>query len=108
VETHPLQAARPEVFDEDVARLEEATEDLATRVGAKIEPDRALVAIHREGVGRRPRRGVVTDPWRAPAARGVAVGRLDLDDIRAEVAEEHRRVRSGEHRRAIDHADPRE
>src|SRR5262249_26778171 len=45
------------------------------------------------------------DPGRAPAAGRVALWRLDLDHVRAEVTEHHRAVRPGEDSRAIDDAD---
>ena len=68
---------------------------------------RPLVPVDGEVVGGRPRpvRGVA-DPRRSPAARRVALGRLDLDDVGAEVAEEHRAERAGEDRRAVDDAMP--
>ena len=80
----------------------------ATAVGLlEVEPDAALVPVDRQVVGRGPglagRRGRA-DPRRAPAARRVAVGRLDLDDVGAEVGQQHRAVRPGQDRRAIDDA----
>ena len=72
----------------------------------QVEPDRALVAVDRQVVGRGPRPGgLVADPRRAPAARRVALGRLDLDDVRARGREEHRAQRPGEDRRAVDDAE---
>ncbi len=72
-------------------------------VGPKVEPHAALVPIDREEVRRRPRPvGGGADPWRAPAARPIALGRLDLDDIGAQVAEQHGAVGPGQHGRAID------
>ena len=73
----------------------------------QVEADRALVAVDRQEVGRGPRAGRrVADPRRTPAARRVAVGRLDLDDVGAEVGQEHRRVGAGEDRREVDDPQP--
>src|SRR6478672_5948400 len=72
---------------------------------AEVDPDAALVAVDREVVGRGPRAvGVAADPRRPPTARRVALGRLELDHVGAEVAQEHRAVRPGEDRRAVDDA----
>ena len=38
----------------------------------------------------------------------TGTGALDLDDLRAKVAEHHRRVRSGEHPTEVDDTDPAE
>ena len=103
---HPADAV---VLDQHVRPREEPTKHLATGVGLQVEPDRALVPVDREEVGGRPRAvGLVADPRRPPAPRRVAVGRLDLDHVRAEVGEQHRAVRAGQDRGAVGDADPRE
>ena len=103
VEPESGEPAGPEVLDEDVAARDQATQDLGPLRAPQVEPDAALVPIDGEEVGGRPRAGrLLPDPRRPPAAGRVALGRLDLDDVGAEVAQEHRAVRPGEDRRAVD------
>ena len=50
---------------------------------------------------------IAVAPRRAPGARVVAaVGALDLDHVGAEVAEQHRGQRAGEHAREVGDQDP--
>ena len=108
-EPEPGQPTDPVVLDQHVRRAEEAPQDLAPGVGLEVDTDRALVPVDGEEVGGGARaRGSVTDPRRSPAPRRVAVGRLDLDHVRAEVGEQHRAVRPGEDRRAVGDPDPGE
>ena len=68
----------------------------------EVERERALVAVQAEVVGR-----LAVVPRRSPGARVVApVGALDLDDVGAEVAEQHRGQRAGEHAREVGDEDP--
>ena len=85
-EPQPVETARPEVLDEHVAAGDQAAEDLPAGVRREVEPDRALVPVDRQGVGRgaRPVR-LGPDPGRPPATRRVAIGRLDLDHVGTEV-----------------------
>jgi len=66
----------------------------------EIEDDRALVAIDRQV--ERAHGGVA---HRAELTRGVALGRLDLDDLGAEIAELLRGPRPEHDGRAIHHPD---
>src|SRR5262249_34872913 len=68
--------------------------DRASLVGLQIDGDRALPAIPAE----EPRQ----------LAERVAVQRLDLDDIRAEIRQHHRRVRSGDVAGQVDDPNPLE
>ncbi len=103
IEAEAGEATRPEVLDEDVAAGQQAAQHLGTVGLVQVERDRALVAVDREVVGRGPRVvGGVADPGWAPATGRIALGRLDLDDVGAEIAEEHRAVRAGEDRRRVD------
>ena len=105
VEAESGETARPEVLDEDVTARQQPAQDLGPLRAPEIEPDAALVPIDRQEVGRRAGPGCrFPDPWRTPAAGRVAFGRLDLDDIGAQVGEEHRAVRAGQDRRAVDDA----
>ena len=56
VEAEPVEAADPEVLDEHVGLRQEPAQDRRTLGLPEVEPDRALVAVDREVVGRGPRR----------------------------------------------------
>ncbi len=105
VDPEPGEGPWPKVLHEDVGVVEQPAQDGAAVGCPQVEPDRALVAIDGQEVGGRPRPiGRVTDPRRTPRPGRVAVGRLDLDHVGAEVGQEHRRVRTGEDRRRVDDA----
>jgi hypothetical protein len=83
----------PERLDQHVGPRGEPARELDVAGIAEVERERALVAVESEVVGR-----LAVAIRRTPVARVVAaVGALDLDHVRAEVAEQHRRERSGEH-----------
>ena len=73
-------------LDKKIRTLDEAKQELAAGVALDVERDCALVAIVRPPVQRpvRMRRVVVKRPDRA---RCASARRLDLDDVRAHVAE---------------------
>src|SRR5258708_2210758 len=71
----------------------------ARALGSKVEPDRALVAVDADEIGR-----VVAVEGRSPVAHLVAGGRLDLDHVGTMVGEDLRAVGSAEHAREIDYA----
>ena len=100
-DAEPLQGAGAEVRDDDVRALAQARRHRCVRRLLEVERDRALVAVRRVVVGR-PAGGV---GGRLPAARVVAARRLDLDHVRAEVAERHRDERPGEDARQVDDDD---
>src|SRR6476469_6258956 len=94
--------AGPKAFDENVRGLRERKEHVAIVRLREIENYAALVAIERE-------KWRVVIPCHAklgPAhgTREVAGGRLDLDDIRAQVTELHGAVRSAHDLREVDDA----
>src|SRR6185503_19478928 len=93
---------RAEVLDDDIALLDEAFEHaLPVRV-LEIERDAALVAIDGEVVRRD-----TFDARRRPLTRLIAgAWHLDLDDVRAVVAEHERAVRARERPREIEDAYP--
>ena len=92
VEAEALQAARPEVLDHHVGPAGKLAGEPEVAGVAQVQHHRTLVAVDPQVVGR----GLTAD-GRGPRARLVAVGRLDLDDVRAEVGEQHGRVGAGEH-----------
>ena len=105
-EAEPVEPARPDVLDQDVRVGQEPAEHRRAVGMAQIEPDRALVPVHGEGIsgGARPLLGG-SDPRRSPAAGRIAVGWLDLDHVGPQIAQEHRGVRPGEDGRAVDDSD---
>jgi enoyl-CoA hydratase/carnithine racemase len=102
VEPEPCEPADAEILDHDVGPAEQPPQDFLAFTRAKVHPHAALVAVHREEVGRGLRPGLVrADPRRSPRAGGISLGRLDLDDVRSKIAKEHRAQRPGEDRRAV-------
>ena len=95
---------RAVVVHEQVGRGEEPVEGDAAVIGAQVEDDPALVAVDRREVGTAAV-GRVAPPWRAPGAGLVARRRLDLDDVGAEVGEEHGGERAGQHPAEVDDPD---
>lgn len=98
-ESERAHHAGPVVFHEDVRLRRERPEDrLAARI-LQIDDDAALVAVD----------GPVAGAFRAHAARhaagGIPLRRLDLDHVRAHVAEEHGAERTGHDLRQIQYAD---
>jgi hypothetical protein len=111
VEAEAGEPADPEVLDENVRVNEHPAQDRLAAGRLEVEPEGALVPVDREVIGRGAGSAsdiCDTDPRWPPASRGVTLGRLDLDDVRAQVAEEHRAIRPGEDRGAVDDAQPRE
>jgi hypothetical protein len=103
-----LECARLEVVDDHVGVLEQAQRDLLALGLGQVEHHAALVAIAEEVVralaavtGRCVWR-VAARERRAPGARVVEGRRLDLDDVRAVVAEHHRADRAGEDAGQVD------
>ncbi len=96
-EPEALERPGLEVVDEDVGAPGELAGELGVVVVLEVERDRALVAVDGEEVGRGP---VLRLRW-APGPRLVPGGSLDLDHVRPEVPERHRRQRAGEHAREV-------
>ena len=95
---HVLEHAGPEAFDQDLRRLRELAHDGAAGVGAQVEGHALLVAAIDL-----PRR---LDALDAPRAQRVALGRLDLDHLGAEIGELQREHVARDQARQVDHADP--
>jgi len=82
--------------EQHVGALGQAQQDTPGGLLLEIEHDRALVAIDRQ-----VERAHVGVAHRAELARCVALGRLDLDDIGAEIAELLRRPGAEHDGRAV-------
>jgi len=104
VEPEPLERPRLEVGDDHVGALAETPRKLEIEADLQVESDRALVAIRCVMV----RGATLRVGGREPAARVVAGRRLDLDHIRAQVAQGHRDERAREHAGEVDDGDPLE
>ena len=94
-----VERARLEILDQDVGGLQHLHQHGAAAFGGEVEPDRALVAVDADEIGR-----VLLVERRAPVAHLVAGRRFDLDDVGAVVGEDLRAIGAAEHARQIDHA----
>ena len=98
-EAHSRSHAGAEVLDEHVALLGQGEQQLARLGLVHVEADVALAGVLLDEVA-----GEAVHP-RVGEAGHVAIGRLDLDDLGAEVAEHPGAVRPTEHAGEIEHAD---
>jgi hypothetical protein len=94
-----VERAGLEILDQHVGALEHLHQDGTAALGGKVEPDRALVAVDANEIGR-----VLAMEWRPPVAHFVAGRRLDLDHVSTVVGEDLRAKRAAQHTREIDHA----
>ena len=90
-------------LDDDVGRGYELLERSAALRICNVERDAALVGVQAEEVEAAVGAPIVV-PERADVAHRIAVGRLDADDVRAEIGEEFGRVYA-DLASEIDHAD---
>ena len=96
-EPHLFQRAGPVVLDQHVGLGDETQQRVLRRRVAQVEHDGALVAA----VGLPVQRLAVV----APLAQRIALRRLDLDDVGAEIAELQRQHVAGDEPRQVEHAD---
>jgi hypothetical protein len=90
-DTEPVEDTRAEALDHDVRGVEQPTEDVARAFGFQIENEGALVGV--EVVEGAALLGVgVAAPEGGEGARGIAAWTLDLDHVRAVVAQQLGRV----------------
>ena len=89
--------AGAEVLDHEVSAGAQFEEELAAALGLQVKGDRPLAAV-----GHRERIALAVD-LRGHSARIVASARLlDLDDVRAELGENHRAVRARQESRQVE------
>jgi hypothetical protein len=100
-ESQPLERARPEVLDEHVGVANQVLEQLAAFRRFQIDGNALLVPVDTQEIG------APAVHERCPRSRVVAMaGVLDLDDLGAHVAEQHRAQGSGQHAGEVDHLQP--
>ncbi len=92
-----FHAPRTIVLDEHVGAGEQAMKDGAVVLVLEIERDALLAAVDRQQIAR-----LAVVPGTDLAREISSVGMLDLDDAGAEVAEDQRADRAGEHAREVD------
>jgi len=101
VEAELGQRAGPEVLDQYVRARDEPIERGSALGLLEVERHALLVAVDAHEI-----RALARLKGRTPAAGVVALARLfDLDHPRAEVGEEHRAVRPGEHAGQVEDGD---
>ena len=98
-EPQPIERTKPEILDHDIRARAQPPRDAEPCLVLQIEADAALVAVeHREIARARSQQ----------AARLIAAHRLHLDDVGAEIAEDHADRRAHYHVREFDDLDPRQ
>ena len=86
------------VREEHVGARDQPSQHVGVARVFAVELDAALVAVDREEI-----RALAFEKWRSPGARLIADLRsFDLDDVGAEIAEQHRAVGSRERLRHVD------
>ena len=86
-QVEPVDRTGSEVLDDDIRLADEAMHEVTTSLGLEVDGEAALVPVDGEEVGA----DAVCRPRWAPGAQIVARARpLDLDDVGAEVAQDHR------------------
>ena len=98
-EAEPLEDAGAEVLHHDVGLLQQVDEHLLALGRLHVDDDRALVAIEHREVERVGVRHVAQLP-----ARGIALGRLELDHVGAHPREQLRARRARLHMRHVENA----
>ncbi len=101
-ETEALHRPGPEVLHEHVRARGDLPGGAAVVFVGQVQDDGAFLAVDTEEVGRFPV-GVRGTPGPGLVA---AAGPLDLDDLGAEVGEQHGQVRRREHAAEVGHDDP--
>jgi hypothetical protein len=94
-EAEPVHRAALEVLAEDIRRRDEPQHDLQPARILHVDGKALLVAIEHPEEAR---------AGTAQRARAVARDRFDLDDLRAEIREQHPAGRAHHHVRHLDHA----
>ena len=91
-DAEPVGDSRLEALDHDVRGGDEPADRLLPGLGLQVDGDARLVAVQRQEQTAELLAG--TESGHAPAPRALALARLHLDHLGAEVAEQHRTRRS--------------
>ena len=106
LEAEALSGRMRRIDDQHVRPPDQPLEDVPRARRLEIERESPLVAVvEMPGIvvgGARLRRNLVRDPPR------IAARRLDLDHVGAEVGQDHRRARTRDEARQVDHLESRE
>ena len=98
-ELKPGHRRRADVVDQHVRVARQRKHRIARLGTLEVQRNRALVAVHvHEHVAHA---GIAVGPQ---LARDIALGRLDLDDLRTQVTEDLRRIRPHQHRGQVEDA----
>ncbi len=100
-EAQAIHDAAAVVLDHRIGIVAELQDEFAAGRRLEVDGDRLLVAVHRGEVAAE-RLELIVGMIGADDARVVAVERLDLDDLRALVGQQHRAVGAGQHLREVD------
>ena len=87
-------------MDQQVGAIGQAVEQVAAGIGPQVDHDAALVAVDRAEVGAAPILRLAPPRW-SPAAALVAARRLELDDVRPQIGQQHGGERAGQDTRAV-------
>ena len=98
-EAERVHHAGTEVLDQNVAAPDERDREIAAALGLQVDRDVSLAAVLLHVVAAHAAAA------RPQAAREIAVGRLDLDHVGAEIAEHARAKRPGQHAAEVGDAD---
>ena len=91
VETNFCRHITPQVIRHDMRILDQLVQDFDTLGGAEIQGQRTFVEIETLEIEAL----LLAQPVRSDVPRRVAaLGRFDLDDVGAELGEEHRTIRT--------------
>src|SRR4249920_2834526 len=96
-ESESREAARLEVFDEDICARDQTRERFVSAWSLEVERDALLAPIEAQKIA-----APAVHDRRKPTDVIAAARILDLDHLRAHVGEEHRAVRACKNARQID------
>ena len=110
VEAEALEPAHLEVLDHHVGGGDQLFQPGEVVRVAEVAGDRGLAAVGGVEIGRHPLGSPVgarpVEEGRAPAAGVVALGRLDLDDLGAQIGQRLAGPRAGQNARQFDNLQP--
>src|SRR6266702_458174 len=97
-EAKTVHHTRPEILDQNVGLLDQLVHQLDCVGALQVEGEAALSRIKLTEIG------AVAVPERRPQTHVIALGRLDLDYLRADIGEQPCTIRARQYDRKIEHA----